>query len=129
MFTNPGFTSVWFHILLTYIRSINKSETSNMSVSTSDSFCLITPHMYIQPLTWEWIDQKLDVKWKYLLSFTFAHTAFLLCRAELWELFIRYIKKDKTSFVLRSSRMSRKFKLVTTCYWFQKFISIKLCKC
>ena len=35
-------------------------------------------HMY-NFLSWKWIDQKFDVKWKYLLSFIFTHTVFLLC--------------------------------------------------
>ena len=26
-------------------------------------------YMSIQPLSWEWIDMKLDVKWKYLFFF------------------------------------------------------------
>ena len=30
-------------------------------------------HMYIQPLSWKWIDQIFDGKWKYLLWFIFAH--------------------------------------------------------
>ncbi len=44
-------------------------------------------------LPWEWIDLKLDVKWKYLPCLTFAHTAFfayciltLLCTAEIPEM-------------------------------------------
>ncbi len=44
-------------------------------------------------LVWKWIDQKSAIKWMYLLCFTFADTALLLCAAELtkngltkWEL-------------------------------------------
>ncbi len=36
-------------------------------------------------LPWEWIDLKLDVKFKYLLCLIFAHTVFLLCTADLTE--------------------------------------------
>ena len=32
-------------------------------------------------LVWKWIDETFDIKWMYLLCFTFADTAFLLCGA------------------------------------------------
>ncbi len=41
-------------------------------------------HMPTQRFTCDWIDLNLDIlKWKYLLCLIFAHTAFLLCAAEV----------------------------------------------
>ena len=37
-------------------------------------------------LACEWIQEKLYVQWKYLLWFINAHTAFLLCMAELTQI-------------------------------------------
>ncbi len=39
-------------------------------------------YIHVQPFTTVWIDQKLDDKWKYLLCFIVADTAFLLGGAE-----------------------------------------------
>ncbi len=34
-------------------------------------------------LVWNWIDDKFDIKWMYLLCFIFVDTALLLCGADL----------------------------------------------
>ncbi len=58
----------------------------------------------IEPLPLNWIDEKFDIKWKYLLCFIFVDTAFLLCRADIpkqsWQAF--------STTLIRSPLMSTK---------------------
>ena len=68
----------------------NEQTTSSALQYLKASYQTLCPYSL---LPWEWIDLKLDVKWKYLPCLTFAHTAFfayciltLLCTAEIPEM-------------------------------------------